>query len=80
MKDNILAQVAEILTELFDTEVEDITPATTAEQVEGWDSMTHLEVIGAIEAHFKIKFATAQLMRFQTVGDMCEGIRTAIAE
>ena len=76
MKDNILREIAEILDELFDVNVDDIVASTTADEVDGWDSMSHLEVIGKVESHFKIKFVTAELLRYKTVGEMSEGVRS----
>jgi acyl carrier protein len=48
--------------------------ATTADDVEGWDSLTHMELIVAIEKQFNIKFKLSELQRFANVGEMCDNI------
>jgi acyl carrier protein len=44
---------------------------TTADQVEDWDSLTHIELIVAIEKHFKIKLSLVEVQGFKNVGEMC---------
>lgn len=33
----------------------------TAADIDGWDSMTHINLIVAVEKRFKLKFATAEI-------------------
>jgi acyl carrier protein len=53
-------------------ENDDITlsEATVASDVPGWDSMNHIYLVVAIEKHFKVKFTTQQIQRWQCVGDI----------
>jgi len=52
----------------------------TAEDVEGWDSLTHLNLIIALEKRLGIKFATAEISRLkddgQNVGNLIELVRS----
>lgn len=52
---------------------------TTAADVEEWDSLTHLQIIVAIEKHFKIKFTASEIQKFKNVGEMCDTIEKRIA-
>jgi acyl carrier protein len=54
---------------LGDTRIE-LTPATTAKDVVGWDSLTHTLLIAKVQEHFKIKFGLREVMSMQNVGDM----------
>lgn len=45
---------------------EDLKGSDVAE----WDSLSHLNLIGEIESHFKIKFKLKELITMQSVGDM----------
>lgn len=47
-----------------------LSEATVAADVPGWDSMNHIYLVVAIEKHFKVKFTTQQIQRWQCVGDI----------
>lgn len=47
-----------------------LTPETTAADIEGWDSLTHMMLMGSIEKQFGIKFKLMEIMKFNNVGDM----------
>ena len=42
----------------------------TPNDIDGWDSMAHINLIAAIESRFHIKFATKELRSIKTVGDL----------
>ena len=46
-----------------------LTPETTAKDVPGWDSLTHMIIIDSIEKHFKVRFKLNEIMNFKNVGD-----------
>jgi len=48
----------------------EITEATTAAQVPGWDSLNHINVVLAVEKHFGIRFKGAEVLRLKSVGDL----------
>ena len=47
-----------------------ITDAMTAADVEGWDSLTHIHLIVALEKGFRIKFTTSEVSKLRNVGDL----------
>lgn len=47
----------------------------TASDVEGWDSLNHVILIGAIESRFGIKFRLKELMSMESVGDISRVVR-----
>ena len=51
-----------------------VGPETTADDVEGWDSMSHVTLILAIESRFRIRFTQKELMSFRRVGDLVKSI------
>ncbi len=65
-------QIRDIFREVFDDPHLDLRDAMTAADVEGWDSLAHINLIIAIERQLGIKFATAEISRMkepgQTVG------------
>ena len=73
-KNQILADVQEIFRDVLDNEDIEISFETVADDVEEWDSLSHIQLIVAIEKHFHIKFTSKELMEWKTVGDMIECI------
>lgn len=57
---------------------EDLTLAetTTADDVEGWDSITHVLIMVAVEKKFRVKFTAAEIQRLENVGQLAALIRS----
>lgn len=70
----ILANCTPIFRDVLDNEDIVLHAETTADDIEEWDSLTHIQLIVAIEKHFKIRFTTAEITSFKNVGEMCEAI------
>ena len=66
----ILNQVQEIFHDQLDDESIVLTSETTAEDVDDWDSLTHIMLVVAIEKHFKIKFTSNEILSWKNVGEM----------
>ena len=73
--EEILKQVNEVFKDVLDNDSIVIKESTTADDIEEWDSLSHIQLIVAIEKHFKIRFATSEITSYRNVGEMCEGIR-----
>ena len=70
----ILAQLSAIMQEVLDDPDLSLTPATTADDVEGWDSMSNITFVVEVERQFGIKFNTAEIEEMRNVGDMLDMI------
>jgi acyl carrier protein len=68
-------ELTAVLREVFDDPEISIRPDTTADDIDGWDSLTHVQLIVAVEARFKVRFKHAEVARFSNVGDMVESIK-----
>ena len=44
--------------------------AATAADIEGWDSLMHINLVVAVEQRFDIRFSTADIASFECVGDI----------
>ncbi|MBI3515755.1 MAG: acyl carrier protein [Proteobacteria bacterium] len=53
--------------DLDDFEFQD---ATKAGDVPGWDSLSHVKVILAVEKEYGLRFKTMELLRLKNVGDL----------
>lgn len=58
-----------IITELKLDEYE-ITPDTLANQIPGWDSLNHMNVIVAIEKSYNIRFSAYDILKCNNIGDL----------
>lgn len=70
MKNDLMIQMQEVFRAVFHSDSLLITDATTAKDISGWDSLTHMELIAALEEHFGITFTFDEVSRFQHVGDL----------
>lgn len=77
--DQVLAEVTEIFRDVLNQEALQLQRETTANDVPDWDSLNHIELVVAVEKHFKIKFNFAELQKFRNVGDMCDNILGKLA-
>lgn len=74
----LLVRLNEIFCEVFDDDDIKITPEMTANDVDGWDSLSHVNLIVAIETKFNILFSQKELLTFKNVGDLLNCIRSKI--
>jgi acyl carrier protein len=47
-----------------------LTASTTAEDVEGWDSMNHIFIVVELEKHFCVKFHAAEMEEVKNIGEL----------
>lgn len=66
----ILAKLQEIYQDVLDNEDIELAEETTAEDIEEWDSLTHVQLVVAIEKDFKIKFNSKEILSWRNVGDL----------
>lgn len=66
----ILNQVQEIFRDQLDDESIELTVETTATDVDGWDSLTHIMLVVAAEKHFKIKFSSKEIQSWKNIGEL----------
>ena len=55
-----------------------VQDSTTADDVEGWDSLTHIDLIVALENRFRVKFTTGEVGKLANVGDLVNLIKSKI--
>jgi acyl carrier protein len=69
-----------IFREVFDDTAITLQHGTTADDIEAWDSLTHMNLVIALELAFKIKFALGELQQLKNVGDMLDLINKKLAK
>lgn len=63
-------KLQEIFREVFEDEGLIIAADMVAEDIEGWDSLTHFQMIMEVEMEFGIKFTTDEIANLATVGEL----------
>jgi acyl carrier protein len=76
-------ETLEALNEVFRTVFDDdallVRPETTAAEVPGWDSLSHVNLITAVEARFNVRFTRKELLRQRKVGDLLADLERKLA-
>jgi acyl carrier protein len=66
----IYARLSEVFESVFDDDSIQLTPALTAKDVDGWDSLTHIRLLLTVERSFKVKFSTTEIGKLENVGGL----------
>ena len=74
----IFSQIQTIFEDILDDEVITLGETTTADDVEGWDSLTHIQLVVAVEKHFKVKFKSREILSWKNVGEMVDCIASKL--
>ncbi|MFC6267098.1 acyl carrier protein [Frigoriflavimonas asaccharolytica] len=72
--EEILAKLSAIFIEELDNEEILLSEETTAEDIEEWDSLSHIHLVVAIEKAFSIRFASAEIQSWNNLGEMINSI------
>lgn len=78
--EQIISDVNSIFVDVLESPDIAIKPETTARDVEGWDSLTHIQLVVAIEKQFKIRFTSTEIRGFENVGAMCRSIQEKVSQ
>lgn len=73
-RNEYLEKINEIAKDVFDNDDAVITEASTANDVDGWDSLTHLELMTELEAEYRIKFTMSEIQNLADVGELIDCI------
>ena len=73
-REEIYGKLNEVFQDVFDDEDITVNDATVAADVDGWDSLEHINLIVAVERCFGIKFTMGQTTHLKNVGEMVDVI------
>jgi len=71
-KATLIEALQPIFSDILDVPDLVLTPEANASNVEGWDSLAHVNLVVAIEKTYKIKFALGELQDLKNVGEMAD--------
>ena len=77
-REEIFEELDLIFRDEFDDDTIHVTEATTADDIEDWDSLEHINLIVAIEQKFKMKFTMGEVTSMKNVGEMVDVILSRV--
>ncbi|NDW09141.1 acyl carrier protein [Dysgonomonas sp. 520] len=77
-RSQVLEEVNEIFKDILDNDEINLTDTSTADDVEEWDSLTHIQLVVAVEKHFDIRFKSKEIQSWNNVGEMINSITEKI--
>ena len=77
-RSEIFKKVNEIFCYELDNEDIVLNDDTTADDVEEWDSLSHVQLIVAIEKAFGIKFTSNEILSWSNVGQLVDSIENRL--
>lgn len=66
----IFERLDRVFQDVFDDDTIHVTPKTTADDIEDWDSLEHITLISAVEREFRMKFKMGEISSMKNVGKM----------
>ena len=75
-----LSTLTEIFRDVFDEDNLTLTEETTADDVEGWTSLTHVEMLFNVEEAFRIRLKTGEIANLANVGDLIRLINSRVGD
>lgn len=66
----ISEELKKIILKTLNLENFDLTDETIAPQVPGWDSLTHINIILAVEKQYNVRFKSTEALKLKNVGDL----------
>lgn len=77
-REEIFETLNSVFRDVFDDDTIEVNENTTADDIEDWDSLEHINLIVAVEKEFRIKFNIGEVHSMENVGDMANLIQKKI--
>lgn len=71
-KKEVIIFLEELCKDIFDDEEYTYSESAIRDEVDGWDSLTHLELISEIQNEYSIKFSLDEIQHITTMGELVE--------
>lgn len=78
-REDIKKQVQDIFRDILDEEDLILTDITTAQDVDGWDSLSHIQLVVAMEKYFKLRFTAKEILSWNNVGELIDSIASKVS-
>lgn len=71
-REQILQETADVLKVLLEHSKFTLTETSTAKDIKGWDSLSHMRIMAAIENHFGVNFTFMEIVNMTDMGSMID--------
>lgn len=71
-REQVHAKLTEVFQDVFDDDSIVLTDATSAKDIEDWDSLEHINLIAAVEKAFRMRFTMREVSGMKNVGEMMD--------
>lgn len=71
-RNEVFERLNKVFREVFDDETISLNENTTADDIDGWDSLTHINVIFAVQEEFDVKFSVKDIIAMKNVGQLVD--------
>ena len=72
VNDATRAKLTTVFRDVFDDDALEVHSAMTADDVDGWDSLTHVRLMLSVERAFATQFTASEIGRLKSVGDLID--------
>ena len=73
--EQILDQITNIFRAIFKDQSIKINGNTSAQDIDDWDSLNNIQIVIAVEKHFKVRFKSSEIRAWKNVGEMVNSIQ-----
>ena len=77
-REEIFKKLNGVFCDVFDDPDIRVNDSTTAADIDGWESLTHITLISSIEDAFDISFSMKEVVKMKNVGEMVDRIEEKI--
>ena len=78
-REQIFETLNEVFRDVFDDDSITVSEDTTAEDIDGWDSLIHITLVAEVEEAFDIRFPMKKVVSMKNVGDMADAIQDELS-
>lgn len=71
-RDKVMPRLTEVFRDIFDDSKLVINDSTTSNDIDEWDSIEHINLVGAVEEEFSMRFKMKEVSGMKNVGEMID--------
>lgn len=71
-REEVFEKLNEVFRDVFDDDDITVTDTTSSDDIEDWDSLSHINLVVAVEKEFSVKFSMGETQKMKNVGEMVD--------